>query len=270
MTTYKTVVSWLAFLFLAYRGSLLTLAWLLDRWGIKPIPEFEIRRWQMGPEAVTINDVLLWSPLWALMALLIIAPWIAPILWRACGRNTETMRNSREPEFYNLFGRWASAVFIAGSLVGLELAEFCTFNPYAAGERHGGYFTNIFVVTLLCILSAMLIAPEIATLASSGFTGFIDAVFFPGGREKLPPYTLKLARFYVEKQRWDDAEAEYARMLSFYPDQPEAWQERLALAFRRAAPADPAPAEVLAAAFKALSKLTDREMLHHRFTELTE
>lgn len=68
----------------------------------------------------------------------------------------------------------------------------------------------------------------------------------------------------------NEAEAEYARMLSFYPDQPEAWQERLALAFQRPAPADPEPSEMLAKGPKALTKPTDREALHRRFTELTE
>ena len=113
----------------------------------------------------------------------------------------------------------------------------------------------------------MLIAPEIAIVASSGFTRFIDAVFFPGGREAKPPYTLKLARCYVDKQRWEEAEAEYARMLSFYPDQPEAWQERLTLAFRRRdTSAGSTPEMVLAGALKALKTPTDREAVYQQFT----
>ncbi len=223
MTTYKTVVSWLAFLFLLYRGILLTLVWVFDRWGIKPIPQVE--HWSFTKGGVTISEVILWSPVWALVALLIIAPWFAPIVRRAWGWNQKTIRNVPEPDFYNLFGRWTFAVLVAGSLLGVipgHLAEFCRFNPYAAGERLGGYFTNIFAVALLWIFSAMLIAPELTQLASSGFTRFIDAVFFPGGREAKPPYTLKLARFYVEKERWDQAEAEYARMLEFYPGMLEA------------------------------------------------
>ena len=117
------------------------------------------------------------------------------------------------------------------------------------------------------ILAAMLAAPELSILASSGFTRFIDAVFFPGAREAKPPYTLKLARFYVEKQRGEEAEAEYVRMLSFYPDQPEAWQERLTLAFRRRdTPAGSTPEMVLAEALKALKTPTDREAVYQQFT----
>ena len=146
-------------------------------------------------------------------------------------------------EKLNLGGRWI-------------LAAACLLLVF-----QGGFFMALFM--------AFLIAPEVSILSSSGFTSFIDAVFFPGGREAKPPFTLKLARFYAENQRFDEAEAEYIRMLSFYPDQPEAWEERLALAFQRPAPADPGPAKVLAAAFKALSKPADRDALHRRFMQLT-
>ena len=119
----------------------------------------------------------------------------------------------------------------------------------------------------MALFLAFLIAPEISILSSSSFTRFIDAVFFPGAREAKPPYTLKLARFYVEKHRWEEAETEYARMLSFYPDQPEAWQERLTLAFRRRdTPAGSTPEMVLAEALKALKTPTDREAVYQQFT----
>ena len=118
----------------------------------------------------------------------------------------------------------------------------------------------------LAVPSAVLIGPEVSQLFSLGPSAFIDAVFFPGGREARPPYTLKLARFYVQKNRWDDAEEEYARMLSFYPRALEAWEERLALAFRRGGEADPEPRKILASAIKALQRPEDREAIHKCFT----
>jgi hypothetical protein len=270
MTIYKTVVSWLAFLFLAYRGVLLTLAWGLDKWGMRSLPQTDYILWLLGLGGVKMSDVLVWSPLWALVALAVIFPWIAPVLWRTCGWDRGRYSDNPVPVFLNVIGRWGFSILVAGCLLDLfprGIEGFCRFNPYAAEERFGGYFTGIFAASMLGVFSAMLIAPEITYLASSGFTGFIDAVFFPGGREKLPPYTLKLARFYVEKERWAEAEAEYARMLSFHPKQVEAWQERLALAFERTDEADPAPEEILAASLKALRKEEDREAVHRFFMQ---
>ncbi len=112
--------------------------------------------------------------------------------------------------------------------------------------------------------------PEVFRYATFCFTGFIDAVFFPGRREAKPPYTLKLARFYREQQRLSEAEAEYARVLSFHPEQLEAWQERLDLAFLRKEAADPAPRDVLAEAIHALPQPRDKEVIFQRFSRLSQ
>lgn len=129
------------------------------------------------------------------------------------------------------------------------------------------------------VLSVVLIAPEISQLASSGLTGFIDAVFFPNDRDRVPPYTLKLARFYVQQKRWTDADAEFERVLSHHPQRLEAWVERLEAACLRsstpastpsAATADPdsTPEAILASALKNLPSAADRDTIHARFTEL--
>lgn len=186
--------------------------------------------------------------LWLIGLLIAVAvmmfPWIKRVMIFVRGLKSEEALNDSAALVWNMSGRWLLAI--------------CLLLPM------GG---NFGVSLLLAIGAMILVSPEFTAVFSSGFTTFIDAVFFPGGREKKPPYTLKLARFYVEKQRWEDAEIEYARMLSFYPDQPEAWQERLALAFRRPAPADPSPEEILAAGFKALRTVKEREALHRRFSE---
>jgi hypothetical protein len=39
----------------------------------------------------------------------------------------------------------------------------------------------------MALFMAFLIAPEISALSSSGFTGFIDAVFSPAGAKKFRP-----------------------------------------------------------------------------------
>lgn len=205
---------------------------------------------------------MLWSPLWGLLALALIAPWVREWLFKK-GWLIVPLGEEHALRI-NVIGRWVLTFLMLNAFFGIldyPLIEFLTFHPAVLAGL--AMFFGILVMVLLVVF---LPVPEVTMLASSGFTGFIDAVFFPGGRESKPPYTLKLARFYVEKQRFDEAEAEYARMLSFYPDQVEAWQERLALAFRRTDEADPAPEEILAAAIKALRKAEDREVVHHIFT----
>lgn len=115
------------------------------------------------------------------------------------------------------------------------------------------------------IFAAVLIVPEATALITAGFTGFIDSLFFPGSREKKPPYTLKLARFYVQKQRWEDAEAEYARMRSFYPDRLEAWQESLRTAFALGDDADPPPEKILSKGLRKLKAPAEKEALFATF-----
>ncbi|MES2706021.1 MAG: tetratricopeptide repeat protein [Verrucomicrobiota bacterium] len=141
----------------------------------------------------------------------------------------------------NIIGRWLIAVFLI------------VWNA----DSGAILFASIF--------AAVLIVPEVTTIASAGFTSFIDSLFFPGSREKKPPYTLKLARFYVQKQRWDDAEAEYARMLSFYPDQLEAWKESLHVAFAQGENADPAPDAILSKGLKKLKTPAEKEALFATF-----
>jgi len=229
MTTYKTVVSWLAFLLLV---------WYEVYFGLE-LGRHLYGRFVIGSyQRITLGDVA-FAIFLAVAAVLMMLPWGRHFLiWR--GRSpTEMPLTETLAEQLNTVGRWLL----------IPLFVYWTFK-------------GVFGVA---ILIALLSAPELSILVSSGFTGFIDAVFFPGGREKTPPYTLKLARFYRENQRLDEAEAEYARMLSFYPEQLEAWQERLDLAFRRKAQADPAPQDVLAKALKSLKNPADREAVHQRF-----
>ena len=276
MTTYKTVVSWLVFLFLAYvvvkrsfqrlwHEVMLQLYYIdADRWG----KHIDVVRSYAG-----VEDILA-GLIWTIVALMLVAPWLRA-LWSRRRKSARTIpQDDPHSSWLNIAGRWICALIYLDHMFGWLPFHPSTFMrplrpDYPETLDAVNFFAGVFRPFILGTGAAFLIAPELAQLASSGFTSFIDAVFFPGSREAKPPYTLKLARFYVENQRFDEAEAEYARMLSFYPDQPEAWHERLGLAFQRPAPAERAPAEVLAAAFKALSKPSDRDTLHRRFTELT-
>jgi hypothetical protein len=196
----------------------------------------------LGWETLRDFDVssFLFGSLIYILALAIVVPWLRSWSVRFPCLKLGMWISESVAENLNMAGRWTLAVLCASLVL------------------QGGFFMALFL--------AFLIAPEISILSSYGFTRFIDAVFFPGGREAKPPYTLKLARFYVEKHRWEEAETEYARVLSFHPEQVEAWQERLTLAFRRRdTSAGSTPERVLAEALKVLKAPTDREAVYQQF-----
>ena len=273
MTLYRTVISWLAFLFLAYvvvkrsfqliwHEVMLQLYYIdADRWG----KHVDVVRSYASAEDI-------WSGLfWTIVALMLVAPWLGSG-WSRRRKSALIIRlDDPRSSLLNIAGRWICALIYLDHMfwwLPFHPSAFMRELPphYPDTPSVGNFFAGVIRPFILGTGTAFLITPELAQLTSTGFTSFIDAVFFPGGREAKPPYTLKLARFYVEKERWGDAEDEYARVLSYHPQQLEAWQERLALAFQRSdPPPDPAPDEVLAAALKALSAQADREAVHADF-----
>ena len=269
MTIYKTVVSGLAFLFLFYRGVFLIGVLVLDHLGLKPYPGPAPPFYSYAGQ-VSLGESLKCSPLWACLAFMIIFPWFRILIARRRKNHVRHVHGDSVSILINGIGRWAAVMVLLTIIAGAlprGVMGFLIVTPYSQADWFSFPFPALLLDAMLAVASAMLIAPEIAIVASSGFTRFIDAVFFPGGREAKPPYTLKLARLYMEKQRWEEAEAEYALMLSFYPDQPEAWQERLTLAFRRRDTyAGSTPEMVLAGALKALKTPTDREAVYQQFT----
>ena len=251
MTTYRTVVSWLAFVLSAGIG--ISMGWDVVRSFLYGVRDGMQGRGFHMPSGFPMSDVLPFMAM-AVCALAIIAPWLQMLATRYCWFGANHWFTISSAEKLNIGGRWLLSIGLAvlGGPLGL------LGGLWFLGTPLGFVFLLVF-----------LIFPEVAQLFSLGPSAFIDAVFFPGGREAKPPYTVKLARFYVKKQRWEDAEDEYARMLSFYPGALEAWEERLALAFLRGANADPEPQKILALAIKALKRPEDQQVIHKRFTRGT-
>jgi hypothetical protein len=243
MTTCKTVVSWLAFWFLTLKGLFLV---------VSPYH----------------NEALPWLPLWALPGLLMMVPWFWRYPWKIPWIEKNMPFDAALAERCNLAGRWLLWGFLVAYHMRWLPDPFRIYLYHEAPVWEGFFF--LMTIVVWAVLLIFLPLPEVFRCASFGFTGFIDAVFFPGRREAKPPYTLKLARFYREDQRLAEAEAEYARMLSFYPEQLEAWQERLDLAFQRKETAGPPPREVLALAIHALPQPRDKEAIFLRFSRLSQ
>lgn len=66
----------------------------------------------------------------------------------------------------------------------------------------------------LGILTGLLALPELLR----PFFWLIDSLFGTGIQPwSRPPLDLRLARFYLREERWEEAFAEYERILSYYP-----------------------------------------------------
>lgn len=87
-----------------------------------------------------------------------------------------------------------------------------------------------FLVALpLGILTAVLALPELVR----PFTWLIDVWLgtAPSAGSR-PALDLRLARYYLEKERWEDAYAEYERILGYYPGVEEPYEEMFKLGAR--------------------------------------
>ncbi len=265
MSTSRTLTSWLAFLFLAYRASVLGLPWLADHFGLAT--EVAWGQWKYFPGCPykALDGAFAWFPLWVVLGLCLIAPWGRWVLgWVREGEPVPL--DDAVSRRLNAAGRWGWAGIVVGNLfrvVPRAWGDFMTLDPSTEPwEKAGGIPEgDALSPVLLGMLLAALLGPEVRAWASAGFAAGIDAVFSPGGNEAVPPYTLRLARFYEEKGRWEEAEAEYARVLSHHPEQVEAWRERLELAFRRGVAAKPGAVEIAGAARRALRTEADREVI---------
>ncbi|MDB6069021.1 MAG: hypothetical protein JWL81_192 [Verrucomicrobiales bacterium] len=294
MRFLRPAASWFAVVLLLYRGSILGWPWALDLLKVLPPKSWGPWKYHAGLNFPWINDAMAFSPLWALVALCLLAPSMAFLYRRLFGPRpslSDAIPSQAHPPFgtglnenpwpdrINLAGRWGFAVIYASDLLGTSargMTDFLLLDPERPGFMVATPWGQVFMTFFYGILAAILIAPEISQLASSGLTGFIDAVFFPNDRDRVPPYTLKLARFYVQQKRWTDADAEFERVLSHHPQRLEAWIERLEAACVRSstpttdATADPdsTPEAILAAALKSLKTPADRDSIHTRFTQL--
>ena len=294
MRFLRPAASWFAVALLLYRGSILGWPWALDLLKVPPSKSWGPWKYHADLNLPWIKESISSSPLWALVALCLLAPSLEFLYRRIFGprpglKNSglgqspppsdSSLQENPWPARLNLAGRWGFALIFVTGLLGVfprSVNDFLLCDPEWPAWMPWTPYSPIFLIFLYGILAAILIAPEISQLASSGLTGFIDAVFFPNDRDRVPPYTLKLARFYVQQKRWADADSEFERVLSHHPQRLEAWMERLEAACLRSstpttdATADPdsTPEAILASALKNLPTAADRDTIHARFTEL--
>jgi hypothetical protein len=64
-------------------------------------------------------------------------------------------------------------------------------------------------------------------LATKPILVFIDLVFSPGGRLEKPVLNLKLPAHYLKAERYEEALAEYRKILKHHPGETEAWEKAI-------------------------------------------
>ncbi len=64
-------------------------------------------------------------------------------------------------------------------------------------------------------------------LATRPLMRMVDALFFPGGKLDKPILNLKLPAYLVNQGRYDEALAEYRKILKHHPDEVEAYEKAI-------------------------------------------
>ncbi len=77
------------------------------------------------------------------------------------------------------------------------------------------------------LVGIVLLWPTLFHLATRPFLSLIDLVFAPGGRLGKPVLNLKLPMHYLNEERYDEASAEYLKILKHYPQEPEAYEKMI-------------------------------------------
>lgn len=119
---------------------------------------------------------------------------------------------------------WIGSTWKTGLRRGLAVA--CGMGALACIRWHEA---GILLALPLGIVAGLLALPELL----SPFFWLIDSLFGTGMEPgRLPPLDLCLARFYVQEERWEEAFAEYERILGLRPWVEEAYLQLFKLGAR--------------------------------------
>lgn len=77
------------------------------------------------------------------------------------------------------------------------------------------------------LVGMILLWPTLFHVATRPFLSLIDLVFSPGERLGKPLLNLKLPMHYLNEERYDEAAAEYLKILKHYPREAEAYEKMI-------------------------------------------
>ena len=118
--------------------------------------------------------------------------------------------------------RWllaALSIFISVRLmmIGLKIAGI------------GSAFPVIFSMATF-LLAVILISPETAFRLAEWCSKPLTDLIFPSEEFKKPPLSYMMARHYTQGLRFEEAAAEYEKIIHYYPKEQDAYLELLAVA----------------------------------------
>lgn len=87
------------------------------------------------------------------------------------------------------------------------------------------------VVSVFSFLAAVFLTAKETALRAADWVGQKWAnIFFPSEEFSRPPLSYKLARHYRMVRRFEDALAQYRKIIRYYPEETDAYLELLAIA----------------------------------------
>lgn len=98
---------------------------------------------------------------------------------------------------------------------------------YATTGYEDGQFGRILGGAGLFVLGILFLWRTIFHLATRPLTRLVDSLFFPGGKLGKPLLNLKLPAYYINEGRYEEALAEYRKILKYYPDEIEAYEKTI-------------------------------------------
>lgn len=81
------------------------------------------------------------------------------------------------------------------------------------------------------IAAVLLIAPETITKVLEFCSRIFTGAVLPDDKNRKPPLSYLLARRYARQLRYDDAIAEYQKMIRYYPDVEQSYHELIVVTF---------------------------------------
>ena len=77
---------------------------------------------------------------------------------------------------------------------------------------------------LLFAIGAASIFSSLLEIATRPMMALIESIFLGGEKLNRPIKSLKLPRYYEKEERFDEALAEYEKVIRYYPDEPIAYE----------------------------------------------
>ncbi len=119
--------------------------------------------------------------------------------------------------------RWTIAAVVAGA------GSWSLILAMTHETGMGGVFLKSIAGLALMITAALFAGPEIVQWVISPINSAIDAILLPSETMR-PPVDYKLARFYYEQMRYEEACEEYFKILEYHPQEVAAYLEGIGAA----------------------------------------